>query len=193
MSERQWFTNRRFTNQRQRQVPLTPMRVEGAKYYSYRPDALKTVSFASLAQVVTASTEPSDLRLGTTPFGEARVHLASFKLRTHAVVARAIKAHYLKTPEFIWVTDGRVNDKARTALAALQRADNFGLSSSDYQVDVPEDGLDAGDEAARQKRLIEFEMEVSAKVLREQLGDQAPTVDLRVPSRRRGKKLGADD
>ncbi len=141
------------------------MRVEGAKYYSYKPDALKTVSFASLAEVVTASTEVSDLRLGTTPFGEARGHLASFKLRTHGVVARAIKAHYLKNPEFIWVTDGRVNDKARTALAALQRADNFGLSSSDYQVDVPEDGLDAGDEAARQKRLIEFEMEVSAKVL----------------------------
>ena len=37
--ERQWFTNRRFTNQRQRQVPLTPLRVEGAKYYSYKPDA----------------------------------------------------------------------------------------------------------------------------------------------------------
>ncbi len=35
--------------------------------------------------------------------------------------------------------------------------------------------------------------EISAKVLREQLGDLAPTVDLRVPSRRRGKKLGADD
>ena len=35
--------------------------------------------------------------------------------------------------------------------------------------------------------------EVSAKVLREQLGDLAPMVDLRVPSRRRGKRPGADD
>ena len=35
--------------------------------------------------------------------------------------------------------------------------------------------------------------EISAKVLREQLGDLAPTVNLRVPSRRRGKKSGADD
>lgn len=35
--------------------------------------------------------------------------------------------------------------------------------------------------------------EVPAKVLREQLGDLAPTVGQRAPSRRHGKELGADD
>ena len=150
---------------RQQQVPTTAIRVEGAKYYTYKPDALKTVSFASLAEVVTASAEPDDLRLGTTPFGEARSQLASFKMRTLDQIAHAIKAYYSENPEFIWVTGWRVNDKARAALAALQKADNFGLSSADYQVDMPKYGFGAADETARQKRAIEFEMELSAKVL----------------------------
>ena len=155
----------RLTDQRQRQLPATPIRIEGAKYYTYKPDALKTVSFASLAEVVTASAEPSELRLGTTPFGEARSHLASFKMRTLDQVAHAIEAHYSENPEFIWVTGWRVNDKARAALAALERADKFGLFSADYQVDAPKYGFGAADEITRQKRAIEFEMDLSAKVL----------------------------
>ena len=152
-------------NLRQRQLPTAPIRVAGPKYYTYQPDVLKTVSFASLAEVVTASAEPLELRLGTTPFGEARGHLESFKMRTLAEIASAIKAHYSENPEFIWVTGWRVNDRARTALAALERADNFGLSGSDYQVDAPKYGFGTADETTRQKRAIEFEMELSAKVL----------------------------
>ncbi len=152
-------------NLRRKRHPATPVVVEGPKYYSYTPDALKSVSFPSLADVATASAEPDDLRLGTTPFGEARGHLASFKMRTLAEVASAIKAHYSETPEFVWVTDGRVNDRGRAALAAFERAGNFGLSAADYRVDFSEDGIGADDEAARQKRAIEFEMELSAKVL----------------------------
>jgi murein L,D-transpeptidase YcbB/YkuD len=152
-------------NQRQRQIPAATIRVQSAKYYSYRPDALKSVSFASLAEVVTASAEPDDLRLGTTPFGEARGHLASYKRRMLGEVASAIKAHYLENPEFIWVTGWRVNDKARTASAALERADDFGLSAGDYRVDAPKYGFGTADESTRQKRAIEFEMELSARVL----------------------------
>ncbi len=162
---RRYRARQRQANLYQRQLPETPIRVEGAKYYTYKPDALKTVSLASLAEVVTASAEPDDLRLGTTPFGEARGHLASFKIKTFSKVASAIKAHYSENPEFIWVTDGRINDKARAALAAFERAGKFGLSPRYYLVDVPEVGFDAGDETARQKRLIEFEMQLSAKVL----------------------------
>ncbi|HSG95979.1 MAG TPA: peptidoglycan-binding protein, partial [Afifellaceae bacterium] len=152
-------------SQRQRQIPAAPIRVEGAKYYTYRPDTPKIVSFASLAEVVTASAEPDDLRLGTTPFGEARGHLETFKMHTLAEVGKAIKAHYSENPEFIWVTDWRVNDKARTAMTALERADNFGLSAGDYRVDAPKYGFGTADETIRQARAIEFEMELSAKVL----------------------------
>ena len=163
--EREQLARQRQRQFPQQQLPSTPIRIEGAKYYAYQPDALKPVSFASLAKVVTASTEPDDLQLGTTPFGEARGHLASFRMRTFDQVAKAIKAHYSDNPEFIWVTGWRVNDKAGAALAALQRADAFGLSARDYQVDAPKYGFGAGDETTRQKRAIEFEIELSAKVL----------------------------
>jgi murein L,D-transpeptidase YcbB/YkuD len=163
--EYRWRDRQRRANLRQRQLPTTPIRVEGAKYYTYKPDALKTVSFASLAEVVTASAEPDDLRLGTTPFGEARGHLETFKMRTLAEVGKAVKTHYSENPEFIWVTDWRVNDKARAAMAALERADNFGLSAGDYRVDAPKYGFGTADETTRQKRAIEFEMELSTKVL----------------------------
>jgi murein L,D-transpeptidase YcbB/YkuD len=149
----------------QRQLPATPVRVEGPKYYGYKPDALKAVSFASLAEVVTASAEPDDLRLGTTPFGEARGHLETFRMRTLAEVGKAVKEYYSENPQFIWVTDWRVNGKARAAMAALERAGNFGLSAGDYRVEAPKYGFGTADETTRQKRAIEFEMEMSAKVL----------------------------
>lgn len=116
-------------------------------------------------------------------FDAARGHLAAFKLRTYPQVADAIIAHYRDTSKFIWVTDGQVNDKARGALAAFERAGAFGLSSADYQVALPQPGDDAAVAAEtsspdatvaaaaadtvdpRQKALIEFEMKLSAAAL----------------------------
>jgi len=155
----------RRANLRRRQRPTRSIRINSAKYYTYQPDALKTVSFANLAEVVTASAEQSDMRIATTPFGEARSHLTTFRMRTLAEVAGAIKAHYSENPKFIWVTGGRPNAKARAALATLENADIFGLSASDYRVTVPADEFSVADTTARQKRLIEFEIELSAKVL----------------------------
>ncbi len=163
---RAWIRQReRPQIQRQQELLKKPLRVDGERYYTYRPDPYKTVSFASLAEVVTASAAPSDLRLGTTPFGEARGYLESFKMRTLAEVGEAVKAYYAEDPAFIWVSDGRLNDRAGAAMAALQRAGDFGLSAADYQVEAPGDDLDAADEEARRKRLVEFEMEMSVKVL----------------------------
>jgi murein L,D-transpeptidase YcbB/YkuD len=141
------------------------IRVKGPKYYAYKPDALNAIIFASLAEPAAASVGQSDMRLETTPFGEAREHLASFSMRTLPGVADAIKMHYSDNPRFIWVTGARVNAKARAALAKLEDAETFGLSSSDYLVDLPKRGFGAADDAALQRRLIEFEMELSAMVL----------------------------
>lgn len=157
--DRGW--NTRFGN---RQIPAT-IQVEAAKYYTYQPDALKSVSLSSLADSVTAATDHEALLYPTTPFGEARGHLTSFKMRMLAEVGEAIKAQYADSPQFLWVTDWQVNDKAGTALAALRHAGIFGLSASDYQVDMPGGDFDAADTAARQKRLIAFEMEMSVRVL----------------------------
>lgn len=150
-----------------RYTPTDPqVRVKSPSYYTYQPDVLTTVSLASLAEVETASAEPASLPPGMTPFAAALAHLSpSLKIRTLREVAGALRAHYSEHPQFIWVTGGGVNDKARAALAALARADRFGLEPRDYRVEVPQDGLDPGDEAARHERLIRFEMELSAKVL----------------------------
>ncbi len=153
--------NKRRAKSHRKQRSVKSIRVKSAQYYVYKPDALKTISFASLSERV-ASAEQAEMPLQTTPFGEARIHLASFRMRTLAEVASAIKAHYSDNPKFIWVTGGRVNAKARTALATLEKAGDFGLSADDYRVAMPEPGLEA---VSMQQRLIEFEMELSAKVL----------------------------
>jgi murein L,D-transpeptidase YcbB/YkuD len=158
--EREW-------RQKQKRRPriARSYRIKSPKYYSYKPDALSSTSLSSLAEPADSSARDPDPRIDATPFNAAREHLASFRMRTLADVATAIKAHYSANPRFIWVTDGRPNMKARVALAKLETADAFGLSSSDYLVDMPEIGLGAANDAERQKRLVEFEMELSAKVL----------------------------
>jgi len=148
-------------------VPSDPqIRVKSPSYYTYQPDVLTSVSLASLAEVKTASADPSAVQPETTPFAAALAHLSpELKIRTFREVAGAIRAHYSENPHFVWVTDGQVNDKARAALAALARAGRFGLSPRDYLVEVPEDGVDPGEEASRHERLIRFEMELSAALL----------------------------
>jgi len=161
-----WYQQRereRRAKRRRRQRPARSFRVKGEQYFAYKPDALKTVSFAGLAEPETASAEQSYMPVETTPFGEARYHLASFRMRTLAEVASAIKEHYSENPRFIWVTGGRINARARTALATLESADRFGLSASDYRVNRT--GFDAADKTMRQKRLMEFEIELSARML----------------------------
>jgi len=127
---------------------------------------LTTVSLSSLAQVKTASADPDAVTPAATPFTVALAHISSsYRIRALREVSGAIKAHYAEHPRFVWVTDDKVNDKARAALKALEDADRFGLDSRDYAVEVPGDDLDPADEAALHERLIRFEMELSAKVL----------------------------
>ncbi len=155
--EREWRTKRR-TKQRSART----VRVKSPKYYTYKPDALITASLASLAEPAGGEVDQAFV---ASPFEEARTHLASFRIRTLPEVAAAIKAHYAEDPRFIWVTDGRPNAKASAALARLETADAFGLSSGDYVVDLPDTGFGAAGDAESSKSLVEFEMELSAKVL----------------------------
>jgi murein L,D-transpeptidase YcbB/YkuD len=141
------------------------VRVSAPKYYEYKPDVLKRFSLAGLAQVETASADETQPLMEKTPFVEARGHLSAMSIRTLPEVAEAIKAWYAKEQRFVWVSDGRVNTLARTALEALSRADLFGLSPEDYRVDVPAEDFDPADPSARQEALMRFEMEMSAKVL----------------------------
>ena len=154
------------------------IRVSSPQYYAYKPDKMVNASFASLAEVDTASNDPSAVpAVVTTPFADASVHLSSFRMRTLEPVADAIKAHYLKKHEFVWVTDGKINDKARAAMATLAKADRFGLSPRDYEVLLPSDTADGIDAEAREKSLIEFEMQLSARVLTYVLDSKRGRID----------------
>jgi murein L,D-transpeptidase YcbB/YkuD len=142
------------------------VRVAGPRYYGYKPDKMVNASFASLAEVDTASNDPDAVpEAVTTAFASASVHLSSFRMRTLEPVAKAIKTHYHKDPNFVWVSDGKVNAKARAAMAELARADAYGLAARDYEVQVPSDLFAGGDADEREKELVEFEMQLSAKVL----------------------------
>lgn len=85
--------------------------------------------------------------------------LQQFELLAEKDAAEAIVAHYSAVPEFIWVSDGRPNERARAALRTLGDAASHALDPHDYAVTVP--GPDAG-----QAALAAFEMELSARMLR---------------------------
>ena len=141
------------------------VKVSAPKYYEYKPDVMKRFSLAVLAQVETASADETQPLMEKTPFIEARGHLSSISIRTLPEVAEAIRTWYGKEQRFVWVSEGRVNTLARTALEALARADLFGLSPDDYRVGLPAEDTDPADPGARQEALMRFEMEMSAKVL----------------------------
>ena len=67
-------------------------------------------------------------------------------------------AYYTAHPDFIWVTDNAINDRARDALPPAAR----GMAPADYGVSVPQIGArqHCGDIA---NDLIRFEMALSAR------------------------------
>lgn len=199
---------------RERERARPKVRISSPRYYTYRPDAVKTYKLATLAvppapqTAQTAQTPPASSSVPATApadgsaqtasapatapvtappptaFEEARIYLKSFKLRMPREVGKALIAHYAQHPEFIWVKDGKVDVKARSAMALLQHVDRFGLVPSDYQVALPapeaplqmaQGDADAEQpdpaemarlaKEARQKELVTFEMAMSARVL----------------------------
>jgi murein L,D-transpeptidase YcbB/YkuD len=166
-SDRYRYRDRRGSMHRERAIAeARKVRVSGPRYYGYTPDKVINASFKSLAEFDTASNDPDTVpEAVTTPFASASAHLSSFRLRTLEQVAEAIKTHYHDHPEFIWVSDGKVNEKAYTAMAELARAADHGLAPRDYEVVAPTDDFFAGDDDAREKALIEFEIALSARVL----------------------------
>ena len=201
-------------------VERKPIRISAPRFYTYKANALTSVSLAALATVALPSAKEaasegaaSDdaLVTGTTPaaiegtategvsaavltearpasamvYADTRGFLADMKIRTYPEIAKAIIAHYTRTGEAIWISEDGVTDKARAAIAILEKADRVGLSPADYHVSMPErvaalathvavaEGdvlndapvLSDSPENAGKKALIAFEMELSAKVL----------------------------
>lgn len=134
------------------------IRISRPKIFTYRPDVLKTVSLAKLAEVEVASADTgadviggsaTDTTISTTdktmsPFEMARGHLSSVEIRAMKQVVSALTTHYSHNPNFIWITNERINSKAQAALETLAKADTVGLSSDDYRFDFPLDTKQIG-------------------------------------------------
>lgn len=160
------------------------VRVSAPKYFTYKPDAWKSVSLSELAKVKTAAvattdeTVPAsqDAAINTaapilTEFDKARPALKTLKFAMLPEVEDAIKTHYRDSPNFLWSEDGNVNSSALGAIKALTEADREGLDPADYKVSrlFHEAGTSGGTIAAsaeeRAAAIMAFEIELSSAVL----------------------------
>ena len=154
-----------------------PIRVAGPRYYAYKADGPVRASFENLAEVDPISGVPSIPPRLLTPFERSRDHLKTFRLRTYREIASAVDAYYTENPRFLWIDRGAPTNRAHAVIAALGRADRFGLSPLDYQVALPDLDAGDGDPDAREAALIRFEMELTANALLYVLDAQRGRVD----------------
>ncbi|WP_354195765.1 L,D-transpeptidase family protein [Aquamicrobium terrae] len=136
-------------------APIT--RISSPGYNTYKPDKLTQVDFTALMAVPQkAAFTPAD---NADAFRQALGGLEGFQLLAEPAIAKALVDHYTANPEFVWISNGAIDDKAREAVRVLGDAASHGFFPADYAVDVPATGQGADD-------LMRFEMALSAKVLR---------------------------
>ncbi|MCO5065703.1 MAG: L,D-transpeptidase family protein [Rhizobiaceae bacterium] len=139
-------------------APMTPKRVakpakiSAPSYYDYRADSLVRVDFSSLTTLAPATDGESNA------FRDDLAALASVDLRAEKQVASALVEHYAQQPDFLWISDGSPNQRAKDALAVLADADSYGLNAADYEVQPLA--------SASPDDMMAFEMNLSARVLR---------------------------
>nr|CAD6603962.1 peptidoglycan-binding protein [Rhizobium sp. Khangiran2] len=149
---------------RERQVDPQPLpKVTGPKYHAYKPDAVRAVRTTGFA---VAGNDAS-------PFADAKVSASED-------VAAAIESFYGKNATPLWVSNGDVTSKAQAVIELFERADAYGLDPADYRVAVPElltastepvsatmsDGMAAVPGDGHRRALMQFELDLSASVLR---------------------------
>jgi len=99
------------------------------------------------------------------PFIEAVADLTEYDLYAEKDIAAALVEHYQAEPSFIWVGDELApNARAERAMSVLADAAAEGLRAEDYEIASPD--LTVLDDEARLAALAQFEMALSAKVLR---------------------------
>lgn len=146
-----------------------PVRVSSPQYFTYSPDAPKTVSLKGLAAApkheraeAPASSEAGTSQPVDAEFEAARAALADISIRALPEVSAAVIAHYSANPAFIWIAGAGVSTKARAAMVFLSEADRFGLDPADYRVAEP---AITDNEDENRAALMRYEMELSAGVL----------------------------
>lgn len=143
--------------------PVKKVTVAPARYYAYH--ATKPVTFAAGEIALADSAEQGPL-LRDDHFVEALRLSADMEVMADRSARDAILAYYAKTPEFIWVDGYAPNDRAKAAMAVFKDAAKVGLEPRDYGVELPGDGFDLANTADRLRRLMRFELAMSAAALR---------------------------
>lgn len=155
----------------------TPLHVEvkAPGYRTYVPDQLKTITLDKICHIDMASNAPVAPALETPTFAQACAVDSAISIRALPEVAAALQDYYANHPHFVWINQGIVSDKARAAMADLALSGRYGLSPDDYAVPLPKQS--EGDETARLKAMMKFELNLSAKALTYVLDAERGRVD----------------
>lgn len=148
-----------------RRAAAPKVRISAPKVYTYKPDTMKTVDLTPLSTVEIASADPYAGPFITSAFDESRRFLEGQKITTTKEVGEALIAYYSENHDFVWIDGTAPNDNARAAIEVMERAAEVGLSPADYRIEMPTDGFDMTAMADRQRELMLFEMNMSAKAL----------------------------
>ncbi len=145
-------------------------KVTGPTYYTYKADGLRLVSTARFADpVVTGAVtaEPSEVGLAPSPsdgLGQRRT-MSEARVMAPDDIAKALETYYGDGAPLLWVAGEQVTDKARAAIDVLNAAADVGLDPRDYAVSLPTEPADPADAEGRARGLMQFELDLSARML----------------------------
>ncbi|MCF6330391.1 MAG: hypothetical protein L3I99_02435, partial [Sulfurimonas sp.] len=99
-------------------------------------------------------------------FAEALSKVDAVDFSARADIVKAVTAHYLANPEFMWVSDSKPVRSASEVLAVLNSADDYGLEAADYKVELPV--FNSGESALDEPfvALINFEFALTLRAVR---------------------------
>lgn len=140
--------------------------VSAPRYYTYRPEPMLQVATERFADpVVTGAVADASASADPDPSVSQRRYLTEAHVMATADIAKALESYYGDQGKpLVWVSDNKVNDRARAALAVLADAGSVGLDPADYGLQTPADG-DSVNPVDRDRVLMQFELSLSAKVL----------------------------
>jgi murein L,D-transpeptidase YcbB/YkuD len=151
-------------------------KVSAPKYFTYKADPLKLIAVSKFAPATqTASADPvadpnetgsiETVSVDTSTIQGERALMSEVRVKAPGEVAAAIEKFYAANDGLLWVDANGLNDKAHVALAYLEGVDMVGLDAADYAVEDPTASLTTADAATKQRALMAFEIELSAKLL----------------------------
>jgi L,D-transpeptidase YcbB len=143
--------------------------VDNPDFLNYTPDRPQTKSVAKACepqpdqQANASGDQPNAIPPApSSDFAKACAATQEVTVTALPQVADALNAYYAAHPQFVWVQDGTISQRAYDTMKALADAGRYGLDPADYQVAIPPRPQD---ETARQQALLRLEFALSAKVL----------------------------